>query len=87
LLSRLASPDSDAMSAQSSRKRRTRQCHSSGTRTSGLLNNGFVLDHQPAVRLAWPGAVFRGYPQCANCGLIRPGGTSQPFQVRKIVTR
>jgi RHS repeat-associated protein len=62
-------------------------CHSCGTYHSGLINNAWVLDHQWPVALARPGSVFRGYPQCAACGLIRAGGTSQPFQLLRIKWR
>jgi RHS repeat-associated protein len=60
-------------------------CHSCGAMTPGTLRGHWVIDHQPAVALNPSGLIpFRGYPQCAACGLIRRGGTSQPFEIIRI---
>jgi RHS repeat-associated protein len=56
-------------------------CHTCGTFRSGLLFNHWVLDHQPPVGFRIPGITYRGYPQCASCGLIRSGYMSQPRQI------
>ena len=47
------------------------KCHTCGTTNPGTKSGHFVVDHQPPVALAPPGANFRGYPQCTSCSFPR----------------
>jgi RHS repeat-associated protein len=62
-------------------------CHTCGVMFPGTTKGNWVIDHQPPVAFDIPGITYRGYPQCAACGLPRPGGTSQPHQVLRVLRR
>ncbi len=62
-------------------------CHICGTFITGTKSGNWPLDHQPPVGLQIPGVAYRGLPICASCGLVRQGGTSQPFEVLRIRNR
>ena len=61
-------------------------CHTCGGGLPLTLRGNWVIDHQPPVALNPSGLIpYRGYPQCALCGLIRKGGTSQPYEILRIL--
>jgi RHS repeat-associated protein len=62
-------------------------CHTCPSKEPLTKSGNWVIDHQPPVAFNKSGGPYRGYPQCALCGLIKRGGTSQPFQIRQIQRR
>lgn len=57
-------------------------CHTCGSPDPGTRSGNHVLDHQPATRLAPPGAPQRLYPHCIRCSR-RQGGEVNAERIRR----
>jgi len=66
-------------------------CHSCGSYDPGLWRGrplkNWPIDHQMPISIQVVGVPFRGYPQCASCGLVGKGGTSQPYELLRMQRR
>ena len=58
-------------------------CHTCGATVAKTRSGNFVIDHQPPISLS-PGP-YRGFPQCAACGLVSGGAASQPHEILRIL--